>query len=176
MIDAMALIKNGNKKQREAYEAIQSLGILHDFSSYTPLLCGTIPLDIDHDQSDLDMVLRAEDLTELARELKEKYGEYEAFSQKRVAARGNEVLVTNFFFQGFEFELYAQNERTEEQYGYLHMVVEYKVLKDHPEWKQLIREKKKKGTKTEPAFCEMLELEGDPYEELIQYGRKKAYI
>lgn len=176
MIDAMKIIRNGNQKQRKAFEAIDRLGILREFSSYTPLLCGTIPLDIDHEQSDLDMVLEAENLEELANQLKETYSQFESFTQKRIVARGREVLVTNFFYEGFEFELFAQNQVAHEQYGYLHMVIEYRILQVRPEWKDTIKELKQQGTKTEPAFCEMLGLDGDPYEKLILYGKEKGYI
>ncbi|WP_440897324.1 DUF4269 domain-containing protein [Amphibacillus sp. Q70] len=176
MIDAMNMIKNGNKKQKSAYKVMKNLNILQQFSAAKPLLCGTIPLAIDHEKSDLDIVLEAENLDELASNLKEAYGHFEKFTQKRIIVRNQDVRLTHFFFAGFEFELFAQNRPTKEQNGYLYMVIEYHILQNKPEWKKIIRQMKKDGLKTEPAFSVLLKLNGDPYEALIKYGKEKQYI
>lgn len=175
-MNALSILKNGDEKQRRAYQALKELNILHDLSSYKPLLCGTIPLGIDHEQSDLDIVLETDHLDSLALKLKTTYGQHSEFSQKKTTVRRREVLITNFFFEDFEFELFAQAQSTKEQYGYLHMLVEYYLLKENPEWKKRIRKMKKNGLKTELAFCLLLDLKGDPYDELIRYGRAKKYI
>lgn len=175
-MNVLSILKNGDEKQRKAYQALKQLNILHDLSSYKPLLCGTIPLGINHEQSDLDIVLDTDHIDSLALKLKTTYGKYSEFSQKKTKVRGREVLITNFFFEDFEFELFAQAQNTKEQYGYLHMIIEYCLLQENPEWKKSIRQMKQNGLKTESAFCLLLALKGDPYDELIKYGRAKKYI
>ena len=140
------------------------------------MLCGKIPLGIDYEQSDLDIVLDTDHLDSLALKLKTTYGQYSEFSQKKTKIRGREVLMTIFFFEDFEFELFAQAQNTKEQYGYLHMIIEYYLLQENPEWKKCIRQMKQNGLKTESAFCLLLDLKGDPYDELIKYGKVKKYI
>ena len=39
-------------------------------------------------------------------------------------------------------------------------------------WQELIIELKKKGIKTEPAFAMLLDLKGDPYDELLKYDKQ----
>lgn len=176
MFDPMQALKNGHEKQQLAFHAITHLGILEDFSTYHPRLCGTIPLDIDHKRSDLDIVFYAQDLKTVEREMNSIYGELPGFISKYKTIREKDVLVIEFYYQNFEFQLFIQDQPTEEQYAYLHMVVEWHVLQKYPDWKEQIRHLKENGMKTEPAFCQLLDLKGDPYTALIAYGQRKNYI
>ena len=56
------LLKKGTPRQREAYETLLRLGVFISLSSYTPVLTGTIPIDVDIETSDLDIVCEAHDL------------------------------------------------------------------------------------------------------------------
>jgi hypothetical protein len=176
MFDSLLSLKNGNLKQQDAYTAIMELNILDDLAHYSPLICGTIPLDIDHTKSDIDIVLEAKGLPTLMTSLKRLYGHLPEWKSTQKIIRENHVLVTSFYFKGFEFQLFGQNVPTKEQYAYLHMLIEWKILQENPEWKEKIRQMKKDGIKTEPAFCFLLQLDGDPYEALLHYGRSKEWI
>jgi len=56
------------------------------------------------------------------------------------------------------------------------MIIEHAILKLDPSVKKEILSLKKQGYKTEPAFCKVLGLKGDPYLSLIQYGKVKRFI
>lgn len=49
-------------------------------------------------------------------------------------------------------------------------------IRKKPECRKQIRHLKKQGIKTEPAFCYLLGLKGDPYSALLNYGVEKDYI
>ena len=53
------------------------------------------------------------------------------------------------------------------------MIIEHKLLNLYGEnfTKEIVR-LKKQGLKTEPAFVKVLNLEGDPYEQLLLLGNK----
>ncbi|MGB8001695.1 MAG: DUF4269 domain-containing protein, partial [Anaerobacillus sp.] len=59
---------------------------------------------------------------------------------------------------------------------YLHMMIEYELMQKLPELKSKVLGLRKKGYKTEPAFCEILGITGDPYHGLIHYGIKEGNI
>ncbi|MGM8216049.1 DUF4269 domain-containing protein [Bacillaceae bacterium W0354] len=169
-------LKNGNNKQRQAYESIMELNILEDLSEYQPVLCGTIPLGIDIDKSDLDFIMEVYQLNQFKNRIIELYGNETSFLLKDMIVRGRPVIKANFYYQGFEFELFGQPQPVKEQYAYLHMIIEKAILDNHPHLKEHIIKLKKEGLKTEPAFCKLLNIEGDPYDELIVYGKKNGFI
>ncbi|MCA0987505.1 DUF4269 domain-containing protein [Guptibacillus algicola] len=169
-------MKKGSEKQRNAYRTIRELGILEDLKAYTPTLCGTFPIGIDVKGSDLDIIMEVHNAEEFEERIKTLYSKQDQFKVKRTIIRGNEVSKANFVFQSFEFELFGQAQPVHKQHAYLHMITEYKVMQKHPAWKQRVIALKKRGYKTEPAFCELLGISGDPYEGLIRYGIKQGYI
>ncbi|MCA0989998.1 DUF4269 domain-containing protein [Guptibacillus hwajinpoensis] len=44
-------MKFGSDKQKKAYIAIEELGIMSELRTYHPVLCGTIPIGIDVEDS-----------------------------------------------------------------------------------------------------------------------------
>jgi hypothetical protein len=169
-------MKSGNEKQRKAYKAIEQLGVLVDLIAYNPILCGTVPIGIDIENSDLDIIMVMEDADNFENKLCSIYKNKQGFSVKKTIIRGREVVKANFIYEGFEFELFGQSENVQEQHAYLHMIIEYKLLQMFPSMQERIISLKKEGYKTEPAFCKLLMIEGDPYTGLIEYGVNKELI
>ncbi|MFC0524955.1 DUF4269 domain-containing protein [Pontibacillus salicampi] len=176
MFDLFERMKIGNKKQRDAYTTIKELCIYDELSIYNPVLCGTIPIGIDLDNSDLDIVMDVKNLTFFEKKLDNLYGNKPGFTMKRTTIRGREVVKANFSSHNFDLELFGQDQSTYFQNAYLHMIIEYELLKDNPTLREKVIELKKQGYKTEPAFCKLLGIAGDPYEALIQYGIKERII
>lgn len=156
----------GNMKQQRAFQLLNSIHIFNVIQKYNPILIGTIPIGIDIDSSDLDIICEVYNLEKFEALMKEKFSHFNKFKINKVT---DEVLTVNFFIDDFEIEVYAQNMKTTEQNGYRHMIIENRVLKLG---KDLVRQKvielKKNGMKTEPAFAKLLNLQGNPYDELLK--------
>ncbi|NJO90077.1 MAG: DUF4269 domain-containing protein [Chloroflexia bacterium] len=45
-------LKYGNHKQKLAYKELVDLALFEKLADYQPVLCGTIPIEIDTDESD----------------------------------------------------------------------------------------------------------------------------
>lgn len=176
MFRTIDYLKSSNGRQKQAYTALIQAGILKDLAEYDPVLCGTIPLGIDVETSDLDIIMEVYDLDKFELKLEELYGGHNHFIQKRRMVRGRPVSKANFVFGGFEFELFGQPQPVRKQYAYLHMLIQYQLLSEQPDLKEKIIGLKQLGYKTEPAFYKVLGLEGDPYDALIQYGEKQEII
>ncbi|ARI79217.1 alpha/beta hydrolase [Halobacillus mangrovi] len=166
----------GSRKQKDAYTAIHELGVFEDLAHYNPALCRTLPIGIDVADSDLDIIMEANDLRAFEEEVQSHYSNERDFSIKRTTIRGKDSVKANFFYGGFEFELFGQAEPVDKQYAYIHMKIEYELLQRQPALEDKVKSLKKRGIKTEPAFCQLLNIKGDPYEALIAYGKKKGII
>ncbi|MEL3971428.1 DUF4269 domain-containing protein [Rossellomorea oryzaecorticis] len=169
-------MKAGSPRQQAAYEAVQSLNVMNDLNHYQPLVCGTIPIGIDIETSDLDIIMEVEDLQLFEKEVHRLYSANEQFRLKWKVIRGIPVVKANFTYGNFEFELFGQPQSVFNQNAYLHVVIEYSILKSRPEMKQQVIRLKMDGLKTEEAFCELLGISGDPYMGLIRYGIEKEII
>lgn len=166
MIDFATIdyLKTGNAKQKRAYEVLTKYKIFENLSHYSPLLAGTVPIEIDVEGSDLDIICEVEDKNEFEKFLLQ-------ILPKNIEVNienGENAIVVNFMLEEFSVEIFGQNKPTKQQNAYRHMMAEYKILQEKGEdFKQNIIELKKKGIKTEPAFGILLGLE-NPYEDLLK--------
>ncbi|WLR42385.1 DUF4269 domain-containing protein [Bacillus carboniphilus] len=166
----------GNERQKKAYQVISSLNIYDHLNEDSPVLCGTIPIGIDVEGSDLDIIVEVHDEARYEEKVRRLYGHLDGFTVKHKTIRKFPIVKVNFTYNHFEFELFAQAEPVKRQYAYLHMIIEHEILKKYPHMKSEIIQLKKQGYKTEPAFCYLLRIEGDPYEGLIEYGKEQGFI
>ncbi|MCT4634059.1 MAG: DUF4269 domain-containing protein [Firmicutes bacterium] len=162
-------LKNGNPVQLKAYEAITELNILNDLKGYDPILVGTIPIAIDIEGSDLDIICEVYDFDDFERLIVKLFGDLDSFIVKRKIDKDEKnILVANFFFMDFEFEIYATSANIETFNGYRHMIIEDRIIKSLGEdFRKRVIELKMSGIKTEPAFTQLLGLSGNPYEALF---------
>ena len=49
-------LKNGNQKQVLAYKILSEYKVLANIAEFDPILVGTIPINIDIENSDLDII------------------------------------------------------------------------------------------------------------------------
>lgn len=176
MFDKIDYLQLGNEKQIHAHKVISNLGIMDKLSEYNPILCGTFPLGIDIVGSDLDIIMEVVDFLLYEKRVETLYSDKENFHIKRLLIREVSVVKANFIFDGFEFELFAQPQSVKEQYAYLHMIIEHSIMKQFPNIRDEVIRLKIEGFKTELAFCKVLGLEGDPYESLLNHGRRMGLI
>ncbi len=172
MIDFTQLeyLKSGSERQQLAYQTLKDLRIFDLLATYQPLLAGTVPLGIDIEDSDLDILLYTHDFKKLEVELRLHFGNCLNFEIRTIIVNGHAALVGNFDTDNFKIELFAQNLPTDRQMAYQHLLIEYEILNAKDEnFRKAIIQLKKEGLKTEPAFAKLLGLEGDPYIVLLNY-------
>lgn len=165
-------LKTGNERQKRAYEVLTKYKVLEKLKPYSPILAGTIPIEIDVEGSDLDIIcevdLRFEEdfLDDIALfRLIPKDIEVQV---ENIVVNGENSITLNFMLEDFPIEIFGQNKPTPQQNAYLHMIAEHKILQEKgEEFKRKIIELKKQGIKTEPAFGMLMNLE-NPYEDLLK--------
>lgn len=166
-------LKDGNERQKRAFEVLTKYKVFEKLSNFSPILAGTIPIGIDIDGSDLDIIC------EVNFRFEEDFLDEIMFSKliplenmvtvENIILNDEKCIVINFMLEEFPIEIFAQNKPTTQQNAYLHMIAEHKILQEKGEdFKQKIIELKKKGIKTEPAFGMLLNLE-NPYEDLLKF-------
>jgi Domain of unknown function (DUF4269) len=159
-------LKSGTDKQKQAYRILSENLILEKLKSFDPLLTGTIPINIDLDTSDLDIICCFANREVFQTHLMHEFGQQQNFNMFTPKHPGTVAAV--FTADGFSIEIFGQPVPTLQQAAYRHMVVEHKLLLEKGEdFRKQIVELKKQGYKTEPAFGKLLGLTGDAYQELL---------
>jgi len=144
---------------------------LQDFH---PVLVGTIPIEIDIPESDLDIICECKNLEAFKSRLMALFSEKDHFKIEKSNVNKIPSTVCNFKTKHFEFEVFGQNIPTHKQYAYRHMLIEYQLLNEKgTNLKKAIIQLKKEGYKSEPAFAKLLELSGNPYEALLTLETKR---
>lgn len=167
----IAYLKNGNEKQQYAFEILKKYEIFEKLNFYSPVLAGTIPIEIDIEGSDLDIICKVdlqfqEVFIETVRSCIPDHTEVHI---ENGVVNGEQCIVINYTLEGLLIEIFGQNKPALQQNAYCHMIGEYKILQEKGEnFKQKIIELKKEGMKTEPAFGILLGLE-NPYEDLLKF-------
>lgn len=166
-------LKIGSDRQRLAYNTLTKNEILAKLHQFDPIFVGTIPINIDIESSDLDIICYYKDKNNFTKKLKNKFGNTKDFNIYEQNGQEQNAIVANFKIDGFEIEIFGQNIPTRKQNAYRHMIIENKILNERGEsFRQKIIELKRKGHKTEPAFAIILELKGNAYTELLAYETK----
>ena len=159
----------GNPRQRKAFAALKKLDILTFLKDFRPIVVGTIPIEVDIEGSDIDIICESNNLDEFDHLLKSSYGHYPRFRQRRKEFQSHDSSITSFIDGDFELEIFVQGCKSDEQRAYRHMIIEHRVLGlAGSKFRDEILEAKKYGKSTEEAFAEILGLEGDPYDELLK--------
>ncbi|MFF2089478.1 DUF4269 domain-containing protein [Paenibacillus sp. NPDC058174] len=164
-------LSQGTERQRDAFVCLSSLNVFESLSSYTPLLVGTIPIDIDIEESDLDIICEVRNFPHFTQALTTLYGTCNQFEIHQSIVQNQTAIVCNFNYEGFTIEIFGQGIPVLKQNGYLHMVIEYRLLVlAGRDAQDQIRQLKRLGLKTEPAFGEYFNIDGNPYTELLVIG------
>lgn len=155
------------------FSALKNSNILKDLKPFSPLVAGTFPLNLNITGSDVDILVSGNDLDSVKIILQGKFGTFSNFKYTEMRVQGKPTLLSSFSYQGIEFEIFAQELSSVKQRGYLHFLIEERLLKIGGDvFAEKVREVRKQGLKTEPAFVKVLGLTGDPYEELLVLQKK----
>lgn len=161
-------LKSGNPKQKKIYHIVNELRIFEILHEFKPVIVGTIPIEIDLPNSDIDIICEVKDLQKFKILLTKSFNAFDSFVVKEKLIRGIKTVITSFVYLNFKLEFFGQDKPTIEQYAYRHMIIEHQILKQKPElFRQRIIELKYEGYNTEEAFAELLNLKGDPFEALL---------
>ena len=166
-------LKSGNERQKRAYDVLKKYQVFEKLKDYSPVLAGTIPIEIDIESSDLDIICEVdleceEDFLDEIAMRRLMPGDTDV-KVENIVVRGEKSIVLNFMLEEFPIEIFGQKKQSIEQNAYRHMVAEYRILQEKGEdFKHKIIELKKQGMKTEPAFGLLMELE-NPYEDLLKF-------
>ena len=164
------------EENKTVFRAIADSNILRSFKNYTPFIAGTFPLGIHTKNSDVDVLMYAVDLNELEVTLKSHYESHDEFECLRSFVDGIETLIVNFNQGHVPFEIFAQNRPVVEQKAYKHFQVEERLIKLGGDlFKETVMGFRMDGTKTEPAIAEALNIEADPYNELLILQKADAF-
>lgn len=163
----IAYLSKGTPKQRLSFEILNEINIFNVLKEYNPILTGTIPINIDIDSSDLDIICQSRNPEDIQSDIRKYYQKYPQFKDRIEG----EIYIANFKHNNIEIEVYSKPQPTTEQNAYIHMLIEQRILKiAGEEFRKRIIELKKNGYKTEPAFGVLLNLE-EPFKELIDISK-----
>lgn len=168
--DNIEYLLHGNDRQQQAYSVLTNNQVLSKIKQFDPILAGTVPIGIDIENSDLDIICCFADKNEFFKTITDNFRNEKNFTIKEQPNFDTIAIVANFFLDSFEIEIFGQNKPTKQQFAYRHMLIEYKLLNQYGEnFRKKIIELKKQGYKTEPAFAIALGLSGCPYTELLKF-------
>lgn len=168
-LDDCDYLRMGTPRQRLAHQVLTELGLPGLLARYHPVLCGTIPIDVDIESSDLDLICYAADPDQFALETGDCFRTMADFESHIVIRDDLPTAIVRFRHPAFAIELFAQGRPVHEQRAYRHMLIEARILELGGEpARTAIRELKRSGLKTEPAFAAYLNLSGDPYLTLLE--------
>jgi Domain of unknown function (DUF4269) len=147
--------------------------LLRDLAPFEPTLVGTYPLGLQIDGSDLDIACTCDDLAAFERALRASLAAVAAAASGPIRIErlplAPEAVVAAFTWEDLAIEIFCQPLPVYEQAGFRHLVVEGRLLAiGGAALRDRVRELKRAGVKTEPAFARVLGLEGDPYAALLE--------
>lgn len=163
-------LKSGNERQQKAYQLLSKHSFFEKLKAYSPILAGTIPIEIDIEGSDLDIICEV-DLNfeeDFLNDILNCIPQDTGIKVEYLILNGEKCMTINFMLEDFPIEIFGQNKPSAQQNAYLHMMAEYRILQEKGEgFKQKIIQLKQQGMKIEPAFGVLLGLE-NPYEDLLK--------
>lgn len=161
---------SGNQRQQKTFHTLQDLRVLEVLADFDPVLVGTIPIEVDLPNSDLDIICSLNDEKLFESTLKSHYREAIGFTIRKTEKQGLRTIIANFQHQAFEIEIFGQPLPVHEQMAFRHMISEYQILQERGNtFKSEVLCLKEQGLSTEAAFALILGIAGDPYQGLLDY-------
>lgn len=157
-------LKSGNRTQQSCFTILEETKVLEKLQIFDPIVVGTIPICIDINDSDIDIVCSARNLVYFQLVAGMHFGHYQNFSYDW----SKYYFTCNFWYKDMQIELYAESIKSEQHKAYRHMVTEHRILQlAGDKFSEQVVMLKNKGFKTEPAFGKLLNLIA-PYDDLLE--------
>lgn len=78
--DNIEYLKQGSTRQKQAYAVLKEYEVLSKLKDFSPILVGTIPINIAIENSDLDIICHWKDKMVFVNTLKTLFGKYSNFN------------------------------------------------------------------------------------------------
>jgi hypothetical protein len=123
--DSIDYLKHGSQKQLKAFQVLSEHNIMTKLSLFDPLLVGTLPINIDIDSSDLDIICCYSDQKQFSEIVKDSFQKMESFKFWQYHKTNTAAMVANFRVEEFAIEIFGQGIPSRQQIAYQHMIIEY---------------------------------------------------
>jgi predicted nucleotidyltransferase len=160
---------DGDESQQATFQILQELQIFDRLRSFSPVLVGSIPLGINIQDSDIDIICEVYDFPSFLQSVRsiDRLQPYTP-SISQYSINDIESIVINYRTTNFSLEIFGQPQPVDRQHAYRHLAIEYRLLNiGGSEAFQAIRNLKQAGFKTEPAFAKYFNLAGNPDRALL---------
>ncbi|GGD70787.1 alpha/beta hydrolase [Croceicoccus mobilis] len=150
--------------------------LLDALRDHDPHVAGTFPLGLDLRSSDIDLLCHAPDGDAFARLLWGVASGYPDFTMRQWTG-GTRAVIASFTIDDLPFEIFGDPRPVESQEGWLHFTVEQRLLElGGDRFHAAVMATRQTGAKTEPAFAQVLGVEGDPYAALAALSAKSDAV
>ncbi|GAB3190993.1 DUF4269 domain-containing protein [Nesterenkonia suensis] len=160
------MTQGSRRRLAEAQRLVDGLGLDGIAGVEDWALAGTLPIGVDIEGSDLDVLIHAHDIDIVYERLHDRFADELGFSAWRHSREA--AWCVAFRRAGHLVELFVQALPVAQHRAHRHMVAERRLLEAHGErLRDRVRGLKSHGMKTEPAFAQALGISGDPYAALL---------
>ena len=165
----LSRLLEGTPSQRSAACTLVESRVMELLAPYTPILCGTVPINCDIPGSDLDIICYAPNLPVFKESLYLFFSDKPVFSCEEKTLAGEHSVIARFRLGSWPVKITGQNIPVTGQRSFMHMLAEALLLsKSSPGAKQEIRLLKRQGKSTEEAFCAHFKIPGEPHHALVE--------
>ena len=160
-------LQNGNIRQRRVYHLLVETCPIARLLPYDLALVSTVCVGWDLPDSDLDIILYANQPDLFTDRLNEAFVHYGNFSISRWDNQPWPVICC-FSLEGEKIELFACPTPLEQQAAWRHLTQMHRLANLLGEvFSQRVKELKRAGSKTEPAIAKLLGLAGEPFQAVL---------
>lgn len=143
-------------------------GVWQALARFHPVMAGSIPLGLDTEASDVDVLVEASDLDMFRQVCEAAWGAGPDFFVAERVWQNVPAVICHVRVDSLFCEMFAQAQPVAWQRGFRHLIAEWRLLTAGGDaLYHAVRAARMRGLKTEPAFAEVLRLEGDPYVALL---------
>lgn len=160
---------SGNESQKATFQILQKFRLFEHLKAFSPVLVGSIPLGINRQDSDIDIICEVYEFPSFLRRVQcIDTLQPHTPSINQYLINDIESIIINYHTTHFSLEIFGQPQPVFQQHAYRHLRVEHRLLNigDGAAF-QAIRNLKQAGFKTEPAFAKYFNLAGNPYNALL---------
>src|SRR5687768_18154563 len=107
--DNIEYLRNGNDKQRRSYRTLTENNIFEKLQPFSPILTGTIPINIDTEESDLDIICHYKNKDKFIKILLKEFHKLDNFTLTERTINNRDTILANFLLDEFKIEIFGQN-------------------------------------------------------------------